>query len=126
MGLLVDECVGLPHLVPPFAVAEAYVLAAGVDEHVRADLAGERAGLFVIAMLSAQTDRRALHRLAAAEQARTRRTHRDRDAGIASESLDDRRRQQLATDRRRVHLPVAGDEFFTHGQWSLVIGHWYL
>ena len=40
--LLVDERIGFAQLVPALAVSEDHVLAAEIEEHRRADLAGER------------------------------------------------------------------------------------
>ena len=49
--LLVDERIGFAQLVPALAVSEDNVLAAEIEEHRRADLAGERAFLFGIEVL---------------------------------------------------------------------------
>ena len=49
--LLVDERIGFAQFVPALAVSENHVLAAEIEEHRRADLAGERAFLFGIEVL---------------------------------------------------------------------------
>ena len=49
--LLVDERIGFAQIMPALAVSENNVLAAGIEEHLRADLAGERAFLRGIKVL---------------------------------------------------------------------------
>ena len=74
--LAVDEYVVLAQFVPAFAVAEDDVLAAGIDEHGRADLAGEGAFLFGIEILCAESDLAAADNPGDLAEIRKRRTDR--------------------------------------------------
>src|SRR5206468_2074838 len=101
--------------LPAFAVSNNHVLAADIDEHRWADLAGEGAVVLGVAVLRAERDWRPRHDLSDARQERKRRTDGDGNTRLAAESLDDAGREQLAVDRAGVHFPVAGDEFLAHG-----------
>ena len=119
VDLAVDERVGLAQLVPAFAVAEDDVLAADVDQHGRADLAGEGAFLLGVAVLAAQRDRAAVRapgrRAPGTETADRRRPRR----ASRRRALDDRRRPAARRSAAvGVHLPVAGDEFLAHGSFA--------
>ena len=61
--LLVDERVGFAEDVPSLAVSEDDVLAAEIEKHRRADLAGERAFLLGIEVLRPERDAAALEDL---------------------------------------------------------------
>jgi hypothetical protein len=62
--LLIYVLIRLFEDVPPLAVAEDYVRAADVDQHRRADFAGESAVWLVVKILPAKSDLRALHHFA--------------------------------------------------------------
>ena len=88
-------------------------------EHRRGDLPGERAGELVMDVLGA--DRRRPGRrgegVANGSEADERRAEHPGDPGLARPRRD-RPRQLAGVGRRRVHLPVAGDDHVTHERES--------
>src|SRR5205807_420482 len=106
---------GLPQPMPPLAVAEDHVGAAGVVEHRARDLAGVRPFGLPVHVLGPQPDRRAGQRGVDLVEEDRGGTDRDADVGRrAHPGLDRRGQADRGLGRRRVHLPVAREEQGTH------------
>ena len=112
--LLVDEGIGFAQHVPALAVSEDNVLAADIEEHRRADLAGERAFLFGIEVLRPERDAAALENLPDKSQIGEGRTDGDGDAVLAPHAIHDRPGQPPGLGGGGMHLPVPDDEFLAH------------
>ncbi len=112
--LLVDERIGFAQLMPALAVSEDHVLAAEIEEHRRADLAGERALLLGIEVLRSERDGAALENLPDKRQIREGRTDRDGYAVKNAHAIHDRLGQLTGNGGGGIHLPVTDDEFLTH------------
>ena len=111
----VDLRVGLAQPVPPLAVAEDHVGAAGVDEHRAGDLAGVRPAGLPVHVLAAQADRRAFQDRVDRLEEHRRRADDDMDVGRRADARLDRLGQGDAPrTARRIHLPVAGDQQGAH------------
>ena len=78
-NLLVDECIGFSQLVPPLAVSEDDVPAPEIEQHRRADLAGECALFFGIHVLCSERNAAALENLPDKRQIGKGRTENDSD-----------------------------------------------
>ena len=112
----VHGLVGLAEILAAFAVADDDVFDAGLLEHGRGDLAGERAGFGPVDVLRADLDVAAGGRL---DHRRKRGEGRaDDDVGLARADVRDQRLQRF--DQRfafgggLVHFPVTGDDDFAH------------
>src|SRR6185503_4607619 len=75
--LAVDLLVRLTEEPPPLGVPDDDEPAAGLDEHARRDLPGERARVLPVAVLRAERDGRPRERLADRGERRERGAHRD-------------------------------------------------
>ena len=99
---------------PALGVADDHVLGAGLPQHRRADLAGERALLLPVQVLPGDADVGVARRFGDRVQRRERRRHDDLDVvevlDQAAELLDEHDRLVHGLE----HLPVGGDEGRAH------------
>jgi hypothetical protein len=100
---------------PPFAVPQNHVLATHVEQHLRADFARERAFRLVVTVLRAEAHRGTGQRLPHSFQIQSRRTNGDFHIAGLADLRRNRPGQSRAFGPAGVHLPIAGNEFFTHG-----------
>ncbi len=108
--LLGDDRVGLSEELPPLAVAHDHPAAPGLDEHRRADLAGEGARIPRIEVLRADLDAAAIALVRARGERRERRGDHQVDVRQGEGELRELARQLHAARAAVVHLPVARDE----------------
>jgi hypothetical protein len=97
--------------VPPFAVTKDYIPATDIEEHRRADLAGERTVLLGVEVLRTKRDVTTFENFADKSQIGERRANRDYDLLLRSGAINNRLGQARSVSGGGVHLPVADDEF---------------
>ena len=119
-GLAIHRHVGLAEQRPPLGVADDDVLGARLLDHRGADLAGEGAFPLPVHVLRRHADVGVARRLARGVHRGKRRRDDDRDVV----DVLDEAAQLFDVDRRFVngleHLPVAGDERYSHSLISSV------
>src|SRR5580704_14498500 len=112
-GLDVDLGIGFAAGMAALRMADDYMAAAGVLQHLGADAAGEGALGLGVAILAAEHDAAARERLADRRNQRRRRAH-EQVAGVRlRRPLGDAARQGETVGAQPVHLPVAGDKAFS-------------
>ena len=102
-------------------MAEYHVLAAEIEEHRRADLAGERAFVFWIKVLRAQEDAAALENLPDKGEVRKGRTDADANAIFHAGAIHNRFGQPCGFGSGGMHLPISDDHFLAHVRFHGVV-----
>ena len=120
--LLVDEGVGLLEIRAALAVAENDVVGEDRTKHADGDLAGVGAAGLGMHVLGAELDDGAVEGLADRLDRGEWRGDHDFDVGLFADFGDEFLHERNGVGGGLVHLPVAGDEFFSNGHSVLKLG----